>query len=227
MIISSEIKEYASGLGADLCGIASIDSFNDSPIGFHPTDVYKNTKSIISVACKIPGTSLNIDSPSPYTAIEELVMSRVSQISLSLALHLEQCGFHAVMIPSTPYDYWDAETKTGKGILSLKHLGYKAGLGYIGKNSLLCNESFGNLIKLGAVITDALLESDKINDSDMCSDSCNLCIDSCPVGAIGLDSFVSQKKCRECAEVNNKRGVEIYACHECRKICPNSNGYKK
>jgi len=154
-------------------------------------------------------------------------MSRVSQISLSIALHFEQCGFHAVMIPSVPYDYWDAESKTGKGILSLKHLGYKAGLGYIGKNSLLCNESFGNLIKLGAVITDAELVPDKPIDSDMCLDSYNLCIENGPVGAIGLDSVVSQKKCREHAEINNKRGVEIYACHECRKVCPNGNGYKK
>lgn len=227
MITSNGIREFARGLGADLCGIASIDRFDDSPKGFHPTDVYKNTKSIISIACRIPGTSLYIDSPSPYTAIEEIAMSRVSQISLSIALHFEQFGFHAVMIPSVPYDYWDEESKTGKGILSLKHLGYKAGLGYIGKNSLLCNELFGNLIKLGAVITDAELVPDNLVDSAKCLDSCNLCIEKCPVGAIGLDSVVSQKKCREHAEINNKRGVEIYACHECRKVCPNRNGFKK
>jgi epoxyqueuosine reductase QueG len=227
MVTSNDIKKYASQIGADLCGIASVDSFDDSPKGFHPTDVYKDTKSIISIACRIPETSLYIDSPSPYTAIEDIALSKVSQIALSITLHIEQLGFHAVMIPSVPYDYWDAETKTGKGILSLKHLGYKAGLGYIGKNSLLCNESFGNLIKLGAVITDAELVPDKHIISDMCLDSCNLCIDSCPVEAIGLDSVVSQKKCRGHAEIINKRGVEIYACHECRKVCPNRNGYKK
>jgi epoxyqueuosine reductase QueG len=227
MITSNDIKKYATQIGADLCGIASIDRFDDSPQGFHPTDVYKDTKSIISIACRIPRTPLFIDSPSPYTAIEDIALSRVNQIALSITLYIEQYGFNAIMIPSVPYDYWDAESKTGKGILSLKHLGNKAGLGYIGKNSLLCNESFGNQIKLGAVITDAELVPDKLIDSDMCIDSCNLCIDSCPVDAIGLDSVVSQKKCREYAEINNKRGVEIYACHECRKVCPNRNGFKK
>jgi len=49
MITSNGIKELARGLGADLCEIASIDRFDDSPKGFHPTDVYKNTKSIISI----------------------------------------------------------------------------------------------------------------------------------------------------------------------------------
>lgn len=227
MITSNDIKKYAAQIGADLCGIASIDRFDDAPKGFHPTDVYKDTRSIVSFACRVPATSLRVDCTSSYTAIEEIAMSRVNQISLSIALYIEQCGFNAVLIPSVPYDYWDAESKTGKGILSLKHLGQKAGLGYIGKNALLCNKSFGNLIKLGAVITNAELVPDKPIDSDMCVDSCSLCIDSCPSGAIGLNSVVTQKKCREHSEIHNKRGVEIYACHECRNVCPNRYGYKE
>ncbi|MDP4266866.1 MAG: hypothetical protein Q8880_05480 [Bacteroidota bacterium] len=122
------------------------------------------------------------------------------------------------------YDYWDVETMTGKGILSLKHLGYKAGLGYIGRNSLLCNDKYGNLIRLGAVITDVEMVADDLMEGDMCSDSCNLCINSCPVGAIGIDGIVLQRNCREHAEIKNKRGVDIYACCECRRVCPNMNG---
>jgi len=224
MITSIEIKDLATGLGADLCGIASVDRFVDAPKGFHPTDVYRNTNSVISFACRIPGSSMNIASPYPYTAIENIVSARVSQIALSLTLYLEKFGYHALLIPSDPYDYWDAETLTGKGILSLKHLGYKAGIGTIGKNSLLCNKEYGNLIKLGAVITDAVLTEDPLITGNLCKDSCTLCIDSCPVGAIGLKGVVSQKKCREFSEINNKRGIEIYACNACRSVCPNRNG---
>ena len=222
MITSTEIKELAKELGADLCGIASIDRFKDSPTGFHPTDVYRNTNSVISIACRIPESSMNIASPYPYTAIENIVSARISQIALSLTLYLEKNGYHALLIPSDPYDYWDAETLTGKGILSLKHLGYKAGIGTIGKNSLLCNNEYGNLIKLGAVITDAVLAADPIVTANLCKDTCTLCIESCPVGAIGLNKEVSQEKCREFSEVNNKRGIEIYACHACRSVCPKS-----
>ena len=82
----------------------------------------------------------------------------------------------------------------------------------------------GNLIKLGAVITDAVLTADPVVTTNLCKDSCTLCIDSCPVGAIGLNKEISQKKCREFSEVNNKRGIEIYACHACRSVCPNRNG---
>jgi epoxyqueuosine reductase QueG len=227
MITAQDIKESAARLGADLCGIASIDRFADAPKGFHPADVYKNTKSVIALACRVPETQLYIDSPSPYTAIEELVLAKVSQIALSLSVYIEQRGYHALLIPSMPYDYWDDETMTGKGILSLKHLGYKAGLGVIGRNSLLCNEKCGSLIKLGAVVTDAVLTADPVVEKKLCPDSCRLCITSCPVGAIGENAMVSQKKCRPFSEIKNKRGAEIYACHECRTVCPHRNGFKK
>lgn len=36
---SLEVKQLAYELGADLCGIASIDRFDDAPKGYHPLDV--------------------------------------------------------------------------------------------------------------------------------------------------------------------------------------------
>jgi len=225
MITSNEIKLLSKELGADLCGIASVDIFSDSPKGFHPTDVFKDTKSIISIACRVSESSFHANTQIPYTAVEDLALARVSQIALSIVLHIEKQGAKAVLVPSEPYDYWDAEKMEGKGILSLKHLGYKAGLGYIGRNSLLCNESYGNLIKLGAVITNAVLVPDKISEGDMCPDTCNMCEQSCPVGAIE-NLKVNQKKCRQYSEIVNKRGAEIYTCYECRKVCPNRNGIK-
>ena len=42
------IKEMAYSLGADICGIASIKRFEHAPKGFHPLDVYSETKSIIT-----------------------------------------------------------------------------------------------------------------------------------------------------------------------------------
>ena len=39
MLDSKSIKEMAFALGADLCGIASIDRFDNAPKGYHPLDV--------------------------------------------------------------------------------------------------------------------------------------------------------------------------------------------
>jgi epoxyqueuosine reductase len=223
MLNSAEIKKKAGYMGADLCGIAPIDRFINAPAGFHPHDVFKDTKSVISVACRIPEGPVTAENLIPYFVSEEIVTDKLNRIVFELSLAIEDSGFSAVIVPSSPYDYWDEEQMEGKGILSLKHIAYYAGLGYIGRNSLLCNKKYGNLIKLGAILTDAELKSDEMYAGDMCENCGNLCELSCPVNAIS-NKHVSQKECRPYSEVKNKRGADIYTCNICRKVCPNRNG---
>lgn len=48
-----------------------------------------------------------------------------------------------VPIPSDdPYEYWETETMTGKGLLSMKHVAVACGIGQIGKSSLLLNPEY-------------------------------------------------------------------------------------
>ncbi len=47
-ISNQEIKEIAYSLGADLCGVACLERFENAPVGFHPLDVFPNCKSVIS-----------------------------------------------------------------------------------------------------------------------------------------------------------------------------------
>jgi epoxyqueuosine reductase QueG len=225
MIESTEIKNMAAFLGADLCGIASIDRFHNAPKGFHPYNIYKDTKSVIAIACRVPDGPVDASNLIPYFVNEEVVAAKIKKIAFELSLFIEDSGYKAVVIPSFPYDYWDEQNQEGKGILSLKHLAFFAGLGYIGRNSLLCNPEFGNLIKLGAIITNVELKADNIHEGEMCGTDCNLCETNCPVNAI-CNYQVSQKKCRPNSEIINKRGAEVYTCNMCRKICPNRNGIK-
>ncbi len=45
-------------LGADLCGIASIDRFANAPKGYHPLDVFTACKSVISLRYRYPVATL-------------------------------------------------------------------------------------------------------------------------------------------------------------------------
>jgi hypothetical protein len=47
MLSSEEINSITLTLGADKCGIASIDRFSSAPTGFHPTDIYSKCKSVV------------------------------------------------------------------------------------------------------------------------------------------------------------------------------------
>ncbi len=45
MLDSKSVKEIMFSLGADLCGVASIDRFANAPEGYHPLDILPTCKS--------------------------------------------------------------------------------------------------------------------------------------------------------------------------------------
>ena len=219
MITSAEIKEMARRSGADLCGIAPVERFENAPAGFHPSDIYPGTKSVITFAKREIKSTLHSKSAVAYTFATEMILAEVFRLTIDLVIKLENKGVVAVPVPSEPYEYWDEKELTGKGILSLKHAAQLSGLGVIGKSSLLINRKYGNLIRLGAILTDTVLEGDPIDNMVLCKESCNLCLKNCPVGAMDGIS-VSQKKCRPNSGITNKKGYSLYVCNTCRKVCP-------
>ena len=219
MVNSEKIKNWASNLGADLCGIAPVERFSNAPKGFHPTDVYSETKSVIVIACRELESSLYSKSPVPYTFSSDIALQKVFRIMYELICQMENSKTIAIPIPTEPYEYWDAENLTGKGIISLKHAGYNAGLGSFGRNSLLLNRKYGNLIRLGAIISNSELDPDPIDDFEFCTDTCNRCTDECKGDAI-LNGSVIKKFCRPHSSQKNKKGELLYVCNNCRKVCP-------
>ncbi|MDP4277428.1 MAG: epoxyqueuosine reductase [Bacteroidota bacterium] len=223
---SREVKDLILSMGADLCGIASVDRFANAPEGFRPTDIYPECKSVIVFAKKLPESIFYTNSAIPYSFVDDMALHEVLRLSFDITVKLEQSQITALPVPSEPYDYWDTETMTGKGLLSLKQAGYLAGLGVIGRNKLLCHPVLGNLIKLGAILSNTEFEADPIINGHLCSDNCRLCMNNCPSGAI-TETGVIQKRCRSYSEGSTKKGTPITICHLCRKICPNRAGWKK
>jgi ferredoxin len=158
------------------------------------------------------------------TAIGRGLLRRRITCDLS-SLRLQDLGVTAVPIPSEPYKYWDVEKKEGRGILSLKHAGYLAGLGILGRNTLLTNNKLGNRITLGALLLNASLEGDPIAKYRICKEDCNACVTSCPARALDGKSVV-QKLCREKSELTTPKGYSLYVCNTCRTVCPSGEGSK-
>lgn len=50
---AGEIKSIAFDLGADLCGIAPVESFACAPTGFYPTDIFGDCRSVLVFAKKL------------------------------------------------------------------------------------------------------------------------------------------------------------------------------
>lgn len=218
---TSELKTLLSSLGADLCGIASLDRFAGAPEGFHPLDVFPPCKSVISFACRFPVAALSSPTPVVYTRVRNSISEKIDSIALNACIALEERGVQAVPIPAVE-SVPDPATGRKRSIVSLKHAAQAAGLGTIGRHSLLMTPQFGSMVWLGAVLCDADLEPDPLLQP-VCT-GCNLCVNACPVNALAQPE-VNQAACYAHAFGEDpKLGRWVISCHRCRDACPHLFG---
>ncbi len=110
----------------------------------------------------------------------------------------------------------------------------RGGLGFRGRNSLVVNPKLGSYFNIGLLVSDVelpIVYSEKSSDSGDLPTSCGacrLCIDSCPMCAIGDNSTVDARLCISYHTVERARfeGRSIsmcgwdYGCDECQIVCP-------
>jgi len=226
MIARDKIQEVAFKNGVDLFGVASVDRFKDAPKGFHPKDIYSKAETVIVFAISLPTETLYAENPVPFTHVNTLAMQKMDLITYNISLELGKLGLKNILIPSDdPYLYWDNDKQEGRAILSLRHAGYLAGLGKLGKNNLLINKDYGSMIQIGALLTDAKIESDPLADYEVCPPKCRICLDNCPQKALTGETVI-QKECRPLSNFKTEKGYTIKKCFECRKKCPGVVGIK-
>ncbi len=217
------IKGMTYRRGADLCGIAPVGRFSNAPKGFNPADIYSKCRSVLVFAKRVPHESLYAENCVPYTHINTIVIHEVDSLAYALSLDLQDAGVANVIIPSDdPYEYWEPENLYGRAILSLRHAGHLAGLGYLGRNTLLINPRFGNMIQMGALLLNLELRGDELIDA-ACPEGCSLCLENCPAEALD-GKTVNQKKCRPLSNFVNEKGYVLKKCNICRSICPGAKG---
>jgi epoxyqueuosine reductase len=107
--------------------------------------------------------------------------------------------------------------------------GARAGLGWIGRHSLLLNRKYGSWFFLGIILSGLELEPDSpVNE--YCGD-CTRCVDACPTGAILPDRTVDSRKCISYLTIelkdrpippefrDNMRN-RAFGCDICQDACP-------
>lgn len=221
MIDSQKVKTILLSLGADLCGIASIDRFSEAPNGYHPLDVFPSCKSVISFACRFPVGTLLCESHIPYTRARNSITAKMDSIALDFCIEMEKQQVKCIPIP-TNESQWDSRSNRWRSIVSQKHMAQAAGLGTIGRHSLLITPEFGSMVWLGAVLCDKELTPDILREP-VCK-HCNLCVEVCPVNALEKVE-INQQSCWDYAFGDDEKDKTWrIACHKCRDICPYNLG---
>ncbi|MEC5344024.1 tRNA epoxyqueuosine(34) reductase QueG [Brenneria populi] len=107
-------------------------------------------------------------------------------------------------------------------------LAAKAGLGWVGKHSLLLNREAGSWFFLGELLIDLPLPVDKPQE-EQCG-RCVACMTTCPTGAIVEPYTVDARRCISYLTIELEgpipeefrplMGNRIYGCDDCQLICP-------
>jgi epoxyqueuosine reductase QueG len=219
---AEQVKEMLYSLGADLCGIASIDRFSEAPKGFHPKDVLPNCKSVVVIANRFAAGTLACNSTVPYTVVRNILSNKMDEMAVKFCTEVEKQGIISVPTGTIGPTEFDKDTQRYRNIVSAKHCAQLAGLGVIGKNTLLITPEFGNMVWLSVILMEIELKADKLIENSFCN-NCNLCIKACPVQAL-VEPEMKQLVCFEYAFGEENGGDWRIKCHKCRDICPHCYG---
>ncbi|MCL2578695.1 MAG: epoxyqueuosine reductase [Oscillospiraceae bacterium] len=220
MLTGEMVKEYGIQAGADIVGIADSKDFSLAPDGFKPTDLLPECHSVIVLGAAFSPEALNdIDA---YTAIRNEMLVTMTEMAKKVAKKIKAGGHKAKDISAAGGKSVDRNgQKEFFGHISLKHAAQLAGIGVIGKNYLLTNPQYGNLLWLSAVLTDAELEPDEKMQSNICG-NCNKCVSACPVGALNDPAAFGKKGCSKFFVTEG--GKLRIKCYLCRTVCPHAFG---
>ncbi len=243
MITSTQIKEYARSLGFDTCGICKAEPVDaDSQQYFQdwlnssyqadmdymarnedkrldPTLLVEGARSVICVALNYyPEKKQPEDHPQfAYYAYgkdyHDVVKAKLQQL-FDYIRSVEPLAEGHPFVDTAPVleRYWAA----------------KAGLGFIGKNSLLIIPKMGSFFFLGELIVNLELEYD--TPLNLSCGRCTRCLDACPTKAIVQAKVVDANKCISYQTIENKGAISasvipylsnrFYGCDICQQVCP-------
>jgi epoxyqueuosine reductase len=251
------IIERAKAIGFDLCGVARAEKFPELEQfeewlerGYagqmryledgrrqNPTAVMGGVRSIIVCA-------LNYNGAYPYSTeaaaggptLGDSPQGWISRYAWGDDYHkvmwtrlnaLEAALFGKFSLPFQSLVYADT------GPIAERIAAKYAGLGWLGKNTLLLNERFGSWLFLGVILTSLDLTpsiaAGEAPPADLCG-NCRQCLDACPTGALAEPYLLDARRCISYltielrgvipAELREGIGWHVYGCDICQDVCP-------
>ena len=243
MLNSDNIKSAALRLGFDLCGIARCQNFEineraymcwldrgyDSSLGymrnyldkrFDARQLVEGAKTVVvcavsykseisggydkSDSCKIASYACNRDY---HKTLKKMLQSLLRELQ-------------------TQYPQLQGRAFVDSAPLLEKQYAVEAGLGWIGRQSLLITPEFGSYVLLGELVLDMEADAYDVPYSGVGCGECRRCMDACPTSAIVAPMTIDTAKCISCRtiESDNDTNIDlhgwIFGCDECQNYCP-------
>ncbi|NLD14407.1 MAG: tRNA epoxyqueuosine(34) reductase QueG [Gammaproteobacteria bacterium] len=125
-----------------------------------------------------------------------------------------------------PYGY---RVFTDSAPLLEKALARNAGLGWVGKNTLVISRKAGSWFFLGEILTDLPLPASTETSRNHCG-SCSACLEICPTQAFPAANVLDARRCISYLTIEYKgsiplelrplMGNRVFGCDDCQLVCP-------
>ena len=251
------IIEYAKEIGFDLCGIVCAQDFPDlahfsdwlnrgyagqmqyleDPRRRDPGLVMADLRSVIVCA-------LNYNTEHPYST-EAAGVARasggaprgwISRYAWGDDYHQVMCDRLNALLAAMRDRFaepFTARAYADTGPVAERAFARHAGLGWIGKNTLLLHEKHGSWLFLGVILTSLDLVSavpaQETISPDLCG-NCRQCLDACPTDALIEPYLLDARRCISYLTIEHRGSIpgefreqldwQVYGCDICQDVCP-------
>jgi epoxyqueuosine reductase len=211
------LRQLAGGWGATVFGVADVgwlrlqvpDLLEEIPGDF--------TRAVV-MGMRLQDAVVDgiVDHPTPlYFHNYRQLNYQLDRAAFAVADCIQAGGATCIAVPASQI----IRNNPMRGHISHKLLGWAAGIGFVGRSTLLVHPTFGSRLRYVSVLTNRALPADKPH-AGSCGE-CRACIPVCPAHAIGetKEDFNLDACYRKLSEFSRIPFVGQHICGVCVKAC--------
>ena len=217
------LQEMKSKLDVELLGVISIERSTPKELRDRATLLLPGVKSVVVVGKEIYREVVCLLTPSKGAGeaeAGELIVphgdylnGQMNKAIYGLASLFRKDGYRSLPLPAKGCP---TDQRTLTAVFSYKHAAQLAGLGMLGRHSLLVTQEYGPRVRLACLLTEAPLKASPSTKRKLCK-KCDACIQACPAQALhvpkqGEAYSINKFACR----TYRQTGV---TCSVCMKAC--------
>ena len=217
------VEEMKKKLDVEILGVASVEKSNSAELKKRTAALLPGTKSVVVLGKEVFKELVALLKPAKEVGEADggdffgphcdYLNGRLTKAVYDFAGILRREGYRVFPLPAfgAPVDQRHLIT-----LISYKHAAELAGLGTIGRHTMLITPGYGPRVRLAGLLTDAKIEPSPASRQDFCV-NCDACIRACPAAALqipqeGKAYAINPFACR------TYRGSGL-TCNVCLKAC--------